>query len=130
MASPQWELQGLIWSTLDAALTVPIHDSVPESAVKPYVSFGPEDWTPADAECIQGEEVTIQLDLWSDDRIEGRKTCKEVMFDIRKALHNVPLLLAEHAYVDGQLILSRIGDDPEEKIVHGVMQFTFMIDVT
>ncbi|MGV1870889.1 DUF3168 domain-containing protein [Agrobacterium rosae] len=79
-----------------------IHDRVPMengkvTATFPYVSFGPVQDIPEDADCIEASELVIQLDAWSRDPgfMEGRKIAKA----IKAALNEQTLPLADNALV-------------------------------
>jgi hypothetical protein len=99
---------------------------VPEDAVKPYLSFGPEDMVPADAECADLLEITIQIDVWTDS--VGRVTCKTLMETVRRALHDADLALATHALADSRMELARLVKDPDGLTHHGVLQFRFDVE--
>lgn len=79
-----------------------IYDRVPMESGKvtadfPYVSFGPTQDIPEDADCIEASELVIQLDAWSRDPgfMEGRKIAKA----IKAALDEQSLPLADNALV-------------------------------
>jgi len=85
-----------------ALVGIRIFDVVPAkegkiSAEFPYISFGPVQDLPEDADCIEASELVIQLDTWSRDPgfMEGRKIAKA----IKKALAEQSLPLADNALV-------------------------------
>lgn len=85
-----------------ALVGIRIFDVVPAKDGKitaefPYISFGPVQDLPEDADCIEASELVIQLDAWSRDPgfMEGRKIAKA----IKKALDEQSLPLADNALV-------------------------------
>ena len=135
MTSPSLEVQGLLVSRLKntgavSSLINGVYDRVPADpwgTKQAYISFGAEDMTPDDADCVEGEEITIQIDVWS--RKVGRVACKEIMSAVKAALHlRDDLILAENILVECRLELSRILQDPDGLTTHGVMQFSFSVE--
>lgn len=87
---------------LTALVAARIYDRIPTAdgkiaATFPYVSFGPVQDLPADADCIEASELVIQLDAWSQDPgfMEGRKIAKA----IKRALNEQSISLADNALV-------------------------------
>ncbi|WP_421367019.1 DUF3168 domain-containing protein [Agrobacterium tumefaciens] len=79
-----------------------IYDRVPTengkiTAMFPYISFGPTQELPEDADCIEASELIIQLDTWSRDpgSMEGRKIAKAM----KAALTDQSLPLDDNALV-------------------------------
>ena len=113
-----------------------IYDRVPEktdgtpNVPFPYVSLGPSSAIPDDFDCLQGEEITIQLDVWSSGAGEayGTVQCRKICGAIKKALHDVDLSLPTNALVTLQHEITRIIDDPNPAINHGVVQFTATVE--
>lgn len=68
-----------------------VYDRVPEGAAMPYVSIGPSDEVSDDAECIDGAEISQQLDVWSDR--PGFPEAKTIAGEIRAALHQRELVI-------------------------------------
>lgn len=109
-----------------------IYDRVPDAQEVPfpYVSLGPSSAIPDDFDCLYGEEVTIQLDVWSSGSGEayGTVQCRKICGAIKKALHDVDLSLNTNALVTLQHEITRIIDDPNPAINHGVIQFTATVE--
>ncbi|SHE87844.1 DUF3168 domain-containing protein [Devosia limi] len=109
-----------------------IFDRVPEqqraerNVEFPYVSLGPSVSIPADYDCVMGEEITIQFDVWSSGAGEafGSVECRKICDAIKRALHDVPLSLTANALVTFNWEMTRILDDPNPAITHGVVQFS------
>jgi hypothetical protein len=103
-----------------------IYDRVPagdgqNKAVFPYVSFGPVQDIPEDAECIEASELVIQIDIWSRDPgfMEGRKIAKS----IKLALGDQSLVLADNALVYFEFDGRRDLRDPDGLTTHIVCTF-------
>lgn len=128
------ELQKLVYDTLTGNAPImeianAVYDRVPTNpfgSKTAYISFGPEDSSEDDAECITGLEVTLQIDCWS--RAVGSVECKRLTDLVRKALHRKTLVLTDYALVDVWVVLSRVFRDPDGTTTHGVIQATFMIE--
>lgn len=96
----------------------------------PYLTLGPSTSIPNDFDCVEGEEVTIQFDVWTkgDDSSYATNACRRISNAVKKALHNAELQLSGAALVSLQLSLLRILDDPELGVTHGVIQFSAIIE--
>lgn len=101
------------------------------NAAFPYITAGPTSAIPDDVDCIKGEEITIQLDVWSSGSGEAASTveCRKICDAIKRALHDVDdFVLTTNALVTLQWELTRILPDPNPAIKHGVVQFTATIE--
>lgn len=96
----------------------------------PFISIGPGTSIPDDYDCIRSEEITIQFDVWSSGAGEayGSVQCRKICNALKQALHDVDLTLTENALVTLQWELTRILDDPNPAINHGVIQFTATVE--
>lgn len=97
----------------------------------PYITAGPSTSIPDDFDCLYGEEVTIQLDVWSSGAGEAASTveCRKICGAIKRALHDVDdITLTVNALVSLQWELIRVLPDPNPAIKHGVVQFTATIE--
>ena len=134
MTSPSLEIQGTIVETLKAtpalmALVNGVYDSVPADpwgAKLGYISLGPEDSNIDDADCIDGEEISLQIDVWS--RKPGRVACKEICHAVKSVLHRADLVLSANALVEIELENIRILKDPDQTTHHGVMTFRIAVE--
>lgn len=133
------ELQRLIYATLTGTAAINelvagrVYDHVPPEekrvertgAAWPYISFGPYDANQDDADCIDGIEATLQIDIWS--ATTGTLECKTLTDLVRKALHHKSLSLSEHALVNTRVELWRVIPNPGGEH-HGVVQVTALIE--
>ncbi|ODT82449.1 MAG: hypothetical protein ABS76_07460 [Pelagibacterium sp. SCN 64-44] len=86
---------------------------------------------PDDADCIDGEEITIQFDVWSSgtsgeayDSIEARKIANLV----KRSLHRADIALADNALVSLEHVLTRQVGDPNPALHHFAVQFRALIE--
>lgn len=109
---------------------VPERQGKPRADLYPYVSLGPSTAIPDDFDCMDGEEITVQFDVWSSGKDEafGTVECRKICGAIKKALHNVDLSLSVNALVSLQHEMTRIIDDPNPAVSHGVIQFTAVVE--
>jgi hypothetical protein len=142
---PTYELQLAALNALRATpelvalVGTKIFDRVPErqlngalvpDVASPYISFGPVTVISEDADCIDGLEVTFQLDAWSwgSGEAYGSVQVRKITGIIRKALHNAELTLTTNALVTLTHELTRILRDPDGVTNHGVIQFTAIVE--
>lgn len=103
MADPTLELQGAIIARLrvDADLTAIVGQrigDIPQSTwVKPYVSIGPSNYVIDDVDCVNGGEVMIQVDCWSEATVLSE--IRRVAGAVRAALKGWEPTLATNAVV-------------------------------
>ena len=95
--------------------------------VYPYISFGPSDLVPDDADLITGREETVQIDIWSQQHgalIEAR----QIVDAVKGALHKAPPALEDHALVGLEVILARVMLDRDGVTAHGIVQLTAFVE--
>lgn len=132
MTSPSFELQKLIYDrltgnpALSTLIGTRVYDRVPDNPTFPYVSFGPSDEVSDDADCIDGFEVTMQLDVWS--RAVGFPECRRIVDAVRNALPEDGILLADNALVTFNHRISRVFRDPDGLTSHGAMTFEAFVE--
>lgn len=114
-----------------------LYDRVPMDQVNgeplvtyPYISLGPSTAVPDDYDCMDGEEITIQWDVWThgDDDAYATKKLRRICNMIKRTLHGAELALTNNALVALRHELTRITDDPNPAIGHGVVQFTGVVE--
>lgn len=106
---PTLELQGVIIARLRgfAMLTDLVgqrsYDEPPRdpgglmAAAFPYVSLGPSNYLTQEIDCIDGGEIMIQIDAWSD--LPGQPEVRAIAHAIRKALGRNEFDLTTNALV-------------------------------
>lgn len=104
-----------------------IYDRVPAGAPLPYVAIRNIQAVDDGAECINGQEVFLDLDVWSNavGKVEASRTASAV----RKALHEAPLALDEpHFLVEIMHRDTNIGDGGDELLSRARMTFRALVE--
>lgn len=136
MTSPAAETWKLIQNTLEAtpavmALVDAVYDKVgnnPWKAKNAYISRGPVYGVDDGADCVDGQELTFQIDIWS--RKPNRWSCDDIVEEVRQALHERDdLHLTENALAQLRVTLWRVMDDPDPNTVHGIVQVVAAVEV-
>lgn len=127
MASPSLELQGAIVARLKSSaalgglISARVYDAVPANAVFPYVTVGEGEETSDDVDCIDGFEISLDIDVWS--RAVGFPEAKRISQEIRAALKSSDLALTDNALVFFRHRQTRFMRDPDGLTSHAVMTF-------
>ncbi|MCF1481666.1 MULTISPECIES: DUF3168 domain-containing protein [Rhizobium/Agrobacterium group] len=103
-----------------------VYDRVPQGVSLPYVSFGPTQELPEDADGLNLSDLFIQLSVWSDDPgyAEGRRIAKAVV----AALSGDTLSLNDNALVYLELDSRRDLRDPDGLTTHIALTFRAAIE--
>lgn len=137
MSDASWELQKAILAELtnDSPSVIAsgrVYDRVPDTAsgatapdsAFPYVQIGEMDSIPDDVSASStvqddGEVETITLHVWS--RYQGQKEVKQIMQQIKDALHGVSLTVTGRASAQAYVRSRRNFLDPDGRTRHGVV---------
>ena len=128
MIDPLLELQGAIVARLEADPVVAalvgdrVLDRVPAGTSYPYVSMGPSDALSDDVDCINGFDITFQVDAWSD--AVGFPEVRRVADAVRRALLATDLSLTENALVTFEHRQTRVMRDRDGLTSHAAITFT------
>ena len=107
---------------LTALVAGRVYDRVPAGAALPYVHIRSIQVVDDGAECIDGAEVFIDLDAWSN--AVGKVEASRVASAVRKALHEVPLPLDEpYALTEIAHRDTDVGDGGDELLTRARMTF-------
>lgn len=107
---------------LTALISGRVYDRVPAGAALPYVHIRSIQVVDDGAECIDGAEVFIDLDVWSN--AVGKVEASRAAGAVRKALHEAalpldePYALTEIAHRD-----TDVGDGGDELLTRARMTF-------
>ena len=124
------DLQRVIVARLKAAVPSVagrVYDrKVREGATMPYVRVGPVYGLPDDAECIEGDEITVQIDVFASSYPDSRAV-NDATDEVRRALNGWAdtNALTMHPM---RVSLWRIMDDPDPAALHGVVQVEAMVE--
>lgn len=115
---------------LQALIANPIRlfQDVPPGPTFPYVTIGPSQRLPDEAECIPGSIVFMDLNVYS--RGAGYEQAKRIGAVLMDALHDADLTLAEHwcrqIKFDNELYFV----EPDNLTKHGVLTFRALVEPT
>jgi hypothetical protein len=130
--SPSYEIQVAVVARLksnaavNALISGRVYDSVPKTAQFPYVTLGEGDENAADADCIDGLEISFDVDVWS--RSVGFPESKHIADAVRRALTNPEIVLQENALVDLTHRQTRVFRDPDGLTSHAVLTFQAFVE--
>jgi len=128
------ELQELVFGTLmsngpvTAIVGKNVFDDVPTADPYPRITFGPSDSVSDDADCVDGEEITLQVDCWV--RQSGKlHPCRQLVDAVKAALHEQNLALPD-PYVLNTIRVqqTRVIRDPDGETAHGVVVVTALVE--
>jgi hypothetical protein len=103
---PTYELSLAVISRLKADENVKafvaarVYDRPTSGAITPpYISMGPSDAITDDADCIDGLELTMQIDCWSwgSNEAYGSAEVRKLSGAVRSALHEAEITLPTNA---------------------------------
>lgn len=95
----------------------------PDNAVFPHIAnfdtFGIRD----DASCIEGEEITLNIHVWTRDGLDPLQDARDIAFALSRTLHHFPLALPSNRLVTLEHRGERIFYNPDGATGHGVVEF-------
>lgn len=102
-----------------------------DDATYPFISLGPSDDVTDDAECIDGVEISFQIDAWSVGANEayGSAQVRRIAGAVRAVLHDADLDLAYGALVLLRHERTRVMREPDGLTNHAAMTFTAIIEL-
>lgn len=124
MSNPDLELQKAMLNAIVAAVPMlggRVFDTVPASALYPYVTIGEGQVLPDRADCIDGSEIFADVHVWS--RKPGFVEAKQIAGAIRTALDDADLPLDGHALIQLLFRDERALRDPDGLTSHIAMTF-------
>lgn len=100
-----------------------VFDRATEGVALPYITMGTSSWIDDRAECIDGREMTLQVDIWATG---NKGLCEDLVDDVAAALDLWGS--DELAMHPCHVALARVMDDPDGVTIHGVVQVTIEIE--
>ena len=132
MTDPSLELQRSLVARLRAPGVLPygvgVFDDVPEGAGFPYVSLGDGQVLPDKAECVDGAEAFLQIDVWT--QTVGYGETKTIAGRIVAALDDQALTVAGFDVVVFELQGAQYMRDPDGRTRHGALTFRAVVTAT
>lgn len=132
MSDPSLEVQAAIVAALKTNGALPavvgarVYDSVPTSPTFPYVTLGDCQVLPDKAECIDGAELFLQIDVWS--RAVGFPESKQIAKAIVVKLDDQPLTVAGHDVVIFEHQSTQYLRDPDGLSRHAALSFRAIVN--
>lgn len=135
---PTFELEGAILARLrgDVGLTAivgaGIYDKPPQdTSLYPFVSIGPSDAVTEDFDCIDGMEITMQVDCWSTNVAQGNSSAevRKLAGAVRKALHKAEISLTANALVTIEHRVTRFFRQEDQTINTAAVTLTALVEV-
>lgn len=135
---PVFELKKALIDRLKATAAVTalvpairIYDRPPDGTkTSPYISFGPSDATTDDAECIDAQEVTFQIDIWSWGAGEafGSAEVTKIAGAVRTALHEAEFALDVNALATLTHRITRYQRESDGATNRAIVSITAMVE--
>lgn len=126
------ELQKVIIQTLSDDADVKeivdgrVFDSVPKEAEFPYVSLGPMTSNTTLADCLELDNISVQIDVWSRDI--SSKEMRELANAVRQALTKSELALEKNGLVLFIHESTRELRDPDGLTSHAAVNFDVIVE--
>ncbi len=131
---PRVEVLGAILARLRTTASITalvgtrIYDNPPTSPVptSPYISMGASDAISDDYDCIDGYEITFQIDVWSWGANDAHSSaqCSKIAHAIKKALHNEDLPITTNALVAVRHNTTRYLRSDDDQVNHAAVSVT------
>lgn len=135
---PTYELAAAVVARLKADASVSgyvgarVYDRPPAGTIaSPYVSLGPSDATTDDAECIDGLEITMQIDCWSWGSGEAFSSTevRKIAGAIRASLHDAEFELAQNALVTIRHRITRYQRESDGATNRAIITITAFVEL-
>lgn len=132
MSDPSLPLQDALIRALRAPGVLPavigarVYDQVPSTPTYPLVSLGDGQVLPDKAECIDGVEVFLQIDVWS--RKVGYAETKEIAAAVIDALDDQALTVTGFDVIVFELSGVQYMRDPDGLTRHAAITFRSLIE--
>lgn len=132
MSDPSLPLQDSLIKALRADGVLPavvgrrVYDQVPGAPTYPYVTLGDGQVLPDKAECIDGVEIFLQIDVWS--RKVGYAETKQITAAIVDALDDQALTVAGFDVTVFELSSVQYLRDPDGLTRHAAITFRGLLE--
>lgn len=134
MSDPSYDLQVALVAALKADGALPdvvgkrVYDRVPPDASFPYLTLGPSQVLPDKAVCIDGVEVSVQIDAWSRTTSFGE--VKTIGAAIVAALDDKPLAVEGFNVTVFELAGAQYLRDPDGLTRHAAITFRGLLEAS
>lgn len=134
MSDPSLEVQSALVTALKAAGALPsivgarVYDAPPTSPTFPYVTLGDCQVLPDKADCIDGAELFLQVDVWS--RAVGYPEAKTIAKAVVAKLDDQPLSVTAHSVIVFEHQSTNYLRDPDGLTRHAAITFRSLVHPT
>ncbi len=133
---PIYELSGMLRARLRADTAVAglvgnrVYERPPDTgqAVSPYISIG--SWSSADdsADCIDTQEVSVQIDCWSFGGSDDEGAVKKIAGAVRKSLNDVEFNLTNNALATINHRITRYQRESDAVTARAIVTVTAVVE--
>lgn len=126
MSDPSIAFQTAVYAELNTNLSVPIYDSVPQSASFPYVTIDFQDSANSDFLAARKDEKTMYFAVWSDYR--GQKEVLEIMAELDSLLHEKRFTLTTGRIAQMRVLSKRTNREPDGVTYMGQLRLQILLE--
>jgi hypothetical protein len=135
---PTYELTAAVIARLrtdtgvSALVGTRVYDRPPDGAITPpYASMGPSNATTDDADCIDGLEVTMQIDCWSwgSDEAFSSTQVRKLAGAIRSSLHEAEFELTDNALASIRHRITRYQRESDGVTNRAIISITAFVEI-
>jgi hypothetical protein len=126
MSDPSVAFQTAIYTQLDAQLSVPVYDSVPQSATYPYVTIDYQDSSRANWLSDRKDQKIMYFAVWSDYR--GQKEVLAIMSELDTLLNNQRFTLSTGRIAKMQVLSKRTNRESDGVTFMGQLRLQVLLE--
>lgn len=136
---PTYELTAAVIAKLKADPAIAgfvgsrVYDRPPDVSVaqSPYVAMGPSDAVTDDADCIDGLEITMQIDChsWGPNEAYGSAEVRKLSGAVRSALHEAEITLPNNALATLRHRITRYQRESDGATNRAIISVTAFVEV-
>lgn len=94
----------------------------------PYITFGAMDVLPDEFECVDGENHTLQIDIWS--RLHGKLAeAARIGSAVKLALNGAELDTGDTGFCECRVVSRRVFHEPDGIGAHGIVTVEIQVTV-
>lgn len=126
MSDPSVAFQTAIYTELDANLSVPIYDSVPQDASYPYVTIDYQDSSNANYLSKRKDQKIMYFAVWSDYR--GQKEVLEIMAELDSLLNDKKFNLTTGRIAQMRVLSKRTNREADGVTYMGQLRLQVLLE--
>lgn len=126
MSEPSAAFQTAVYAELDANLSVPIYDSVPQAATYPYVTIDFQDSNNANFLAGRKDEKVMYFSVWSDYR--GQKQVLDIMAELDTLLDDKKFTLSTGRIAQMRVLSKRTNREADGVTYMGQLRLQVLLE--